>query len=197
MELISEWLPTTPWYPGDGSLPLERVGSFRFDDPDGDVGIETHLVAVGPNFLQVPLTYRGAPLEDAEEFLISTMEHSVLGRRWVYDACGDPAYGQALAVSILSGQGQAPQYFEENGVRENIAENVTIVASGMPDGGELAEGPEQGPDLTITRIRSGDWDLSVVRVLELGGESVADPSLTASWNGQDVPVLLAWALPLD
>ncbi|MDK1359196.1 hypothetical protein QNO00_02775 [Arthrobacter sp. zg-Y1219] len=197
MELISSWLPTTDWFPGAGPLAIEGVGAFRFDDPDGEVGIETHLVAAGANVLQVPLTYRGAPLEGAEAFLISTMEHSVLGRRWVYDACGDPAYGQALAVSILTGQGQAAQYYEKDGVREQIPETITVRAGGLPDGAELAEGPQPGPaDLPVTRIRSGDWELSVVRVLDLGGEAVSDPALTAGWNGQDIPVLLAWALPV-
>lgn len=196
MEIISAWLPTTAWFPGAGPLAIERVGAFRFDDPDGEVGIETHLVAAGANVLQVPLTYRGAPLAGAEAFLISTMEHSVLGRRWVYDACGDPAYGQALAAAILTGQGQAAQYLENDGVREPIPETVTVRASGLPDGGELAGGPRQGStDLPVTQVGSGDWELSVVRVLDLGGEAVAGPALTAAWHGQDVPVLLAWALP--
>lgn len=196
MALISTWLPSTDWFPGTEQLAIEHVGSFRFDDPEGEVGIETHLVAAGANVLQVPLTYRGAPLEGADAFLVSTMEHSVLGRRWVYDGCGDPAYADALAASILSGQGQAEQYFEVDGVREAIPATLGIRASGLPDGEELAEGPQPGPaELPVARIRAGDWDLSVVRVLELGGEAVADPALTATWNGQDVPVLLAWALP--
>ena len=198
MELLAAWLPTRSWFPKVGELPVERVGSFRFDDPDGQVGIETHLVAVGADVVQVPLTYRGAPLEGAQKHLITTMEHSVLGKRWVYDGCGDPAYAQALTAAILSGQGQAPQYFEENGVREDIPESVSVAASGLPGGEELAEGPQPGPaDLTVAHIRTGDWDLSVVRILELGGEAVADPSLTATWAGQEVPVLLAWALPAE
>ena len=196
MELISAWLPSAPWFPGAGPLAIERVGAFRFDDPAGEVGIETHLVAAGADVLQIPLTYRGAPLAGGDAFLISTMEHSVLGRRWVYDACGDPVYGQALAAAILSGQGQAGQYFENDGVRTEIPATVSVFASGLPDGEELAEGPRPGPaDLPVTRIHSGDWELSVVRVLDLGGEAVADPALTATWTGQDVPALLAWALP--
>ncbi|WP_342024403.1 hypothetical protein AAE021_04305 [Arthrobacter citreus] len=196
MELISAWLPSASWFPGTAELAIERVGSFRFDDPEGDVGLETHLVAAGANVLQVPLSYRGAPLEGAEDHFIGTMEHSVLGRRWVYDACGDPVYAQALAASILSGEGQADQYFENNGVREEIPPTLDVLASGLPDGGELVEGPQPGPaDLTVERISTGDWELSVVRVLDLGGEATADPALTAQWNGQDVPVLLAWALP--
>lgn len=38
--------------------------------------------------LHVPLTYRGAPHPDAD--LITTMHHTVLGDRWVYDGCTDP-----------------------------------------------------------------------------------------------------------
>ena len=33
----------------------------------------------------VPMTYRGAPLAGADEALIGTSEHGVLGRRWIYD----------------------------------------------------------------------------------------------------------------
>ena len=41
-ELIATWAPTQPWGPSpDG--PIEVIGSYRFDDPDGRVGIETHL----------------------------------------------------------------------------------------------------------------------------------------------------------
>ena len=51
------------------------------------------LVAVGDGpVYQVPMTYRGMPLDGADAFLIGTTDHSVLGRRWVYDACGDPVF---------------------------------------------------------------------------------------------------------
>jgi hypothetical protein len=41
---------------------LERVGAYRFDDPVGEVGIETHLVRAGERLLHVPLTYRANPM---------------------------------------------------------------------------------------------------------------------------------------
>jgi hypothetical protein len=56
-ELLATWLPTQPWF-GDASA-LRLVGAYRFDDPDGAVGMETHLVRAGDGpVLQVPLTYR-------------------------------------------------------------------------------------------------------------------------------------------
>ncbi|MFJ6001368.1 hypothetical protein [Arthrobacter sp. NPDC092385] len=46
LELLAAWLPRQPWAHGlDGAL--ERTGSFRFDDPDGEVGVETLLVGTG------------------------------------------------------------------------------------------------------------------------------------------------------
>src|SRR6478736_60612 len=77
-ELIAEWAPTQPWgVPVD--VPLEVIGSYRFDDPEGRVGIESHLVDAGDTLLQVPLTYRDAPLEGADDALITEMQHTVLG----------------------------------------------------------------------------------------------------------------------
>src|SRR3954452_2530723 len=101
-ELLAEWIPTQPW----GERESELVGAYRFDDPDGEVGIETHILSTTDGqLLQVPLTYRGAPLHGAERFLICTMEHTVLGRRWIYDATGAPVYTRVLASVLLGGVG--------------------------------------------------------------------------------------------
>lgn len=88
-ELIAEWAPTRPWGPSAAD-PIEVIGSYRFDDPDGRVGMETHLVAAGGALLQIPLTYRDEPLDGAEDALITEMQHSVLGTRWIYDGLHDP-----------------------------------------------------------------------------------------------------------
>src|SRR6476646_399803 len=90
LEMVTEWMPRQRWYHGKGHVPqLRRVGGFRFEDPAGAVGVETLLLvderARRPFCYQVPLTYRGAPLEGAERALLGTMEHIVLGTRWVYD----------------------------------------------------------------------------------------------------------------
>jgi hypothetical protein len=96
VELLRAWLPTRSWAGPDGSG-AEPVGAYRFDDPAGQVGIETHLLRAGERTLQVPLTYRNEPLDGADEWFVGRVAHSVLGERWVYDGCGDPVYRAALA----------------------------------------------------------------------------------------------------
>lgn len=91
LELLATWLPKQPWFEGSGD-DLERIAGFRLVDPDGEVGIDTMLVRSAGVIYQVPLTYRAEPLADAESALIGTMEHSVLGTRYTYDAVADPVY---------------------------------------------------------------------------------------------------------
>ena len=88
-EIIEQWMPSQPWgVPGADAIDV--IGSYRFDDPDGRVGMETHLVRAEGVLLQVPLTYRDEPLDGAADALITEMQHSVLGTRWVYDGLRDP-----------------------------------------------------------------------------------------------------------
>ena len=98
--------PTRPWGPA-AATPIEVIGSYRFDDPDGRVGMETHLVTAGGVLLQVPLTYRDEPLDGADDALITEMQHSVLGTRWVYDGLRDPLFVVMLAAVAMTGQGEA------------------------------------------------------------------------------------------
>ncbi|MEU6815434.1 1,4-alpha-glucan branching protein [Streptomyces sp. NPDC046860] len=110
VELLATWLPTRPWYRGPGAPELERTGGFRLDDPAGEVGIEfmvaTDRSTPEPVSYLVPLTYRGAPLAGAEDALIGTTEHGVLGKRWVYDGCHDPVLTTAL-LALIGGTAQA------------------------------------------------------------------------------------------
>src|SRR6476659_2737841 len=101
-ELIAEWAPTRSWGPSAAD-PMEVIGSYRFDDPDGRVGLETHLVTAGDTLFQVPLTYRDEPLDGGADALITEMHHSVLGTRWVYDGLGDPGYVVMLAAVAMTG----------------------------------------------------------------------------------------------
>ena len=80
LDLLAAWLPSRRWFHGPAGADIVRVAGFRFDDPAGEVGIETILVRLGDGVHQVPLTYRGAPLDGADDFLVGTTEHSVLGR---------------------------------------------------------------------------------------------------------------------
>ncbi|WP_447034851.1 maltokinase N-terminal cap-like domain-containing protein [Streptomyces sp. DSM 118878] len=111
LELLTSWLPSRPWYRGGAGGPeLAKSGGFRLDDPQGEVGIEFIVVtdASGPHptAYLVPLTYRGAPLDGAEHALVGTMEHGVLGRRWVYDGCHDPVLVAQL-LALVEGRVQA------------------------------------------------------------------------------------------
>jgi len=99
LELLADWLPRQPWYRDTGAVPqLSRAGGFRIDDPTGEVGIEFLVVtdATSGAAYSVPMTYRSGPLAGAEDGLIGTTEHGVLGTRWVYDGAQDP-----VAVSQL------------------------------------------------------------------------------------------------
>lgn len=106
VDLIRGWLAKQSWFEGDPD-DLERVGAFRFVDPEGEVGIETLLLRSGDITYQVPVTYRPAPLEEAERGFIGTLEHSVLGTRWVYDAVADPVYVAELLRVIHEGDTEA------------------------------------------------------------------------------------------
>lgn len=107
LQLLAAWLPTRPWYAGPGAPELARAGGFRLDDPEGEVGMEFMVVTDTsgdtPVAYHVPFTYRGAPLEGAEDALVGTSEHGVLGRRWVYDGAHDPVLVAQL-LALLHGQ---------------------------------------------------------------------------------------------
>ena len=195
LELVADWLPTQSWYPGDTAPELEQVGAYRFDDPDGEVGIETLLVRTADGaVLQVPMTYRGQPLPDAEAHLIGTMEHSVLGSRWVYDACGDPAYATALTATVLGGGTGAEELLEADGERQRREPTVAVTGSGAAD---EKVGPVEEVTCTtasdLTVVRAGDLELTVRRSLDstVAAGSSDGHTLMGTWAGQDQPVLLA------
>ncbi|TLS45439.1 1,4-alpha-glucan branching protein [Streptomyces montanus] len=111
LELLTSWLPSRPWYHGGAGAPeLAKAGGFRLDDPQGEVGIEFMVVSdtsgSRPAAYLVPLTYRGAPLAGADDALVGTMEHGVLGPRWAYDGCHDPVLVAQL-LALIEGRVQA------------------------------------------------------------------------------------------
>jgi hypothetical protein len=196
LELLNSWLPTRAWYAGPATPDLTKVGAFRFDDPAGEVGVETLLVRAGDGpVLQIPLTYRAAPLDGAEQWLVGTTEHSVLGPRWVYDASGDPVYAATLAHTILTGAGQAAEEFEVDGVRQTRQSDMHATGSGHP--GASVPGVTsviRVQDTHPTRIATNSLNLTVIRVLTDDPADPGDaPTLTATWPGNPTPRLLAYA----
>jgi hypothetical protein len=139
-DFLPAWLARQPWYLGSGVPTLEPVGYFRFEDPAGEVGVETHLVRADGTLYQVPLTYRGAPLPDADAALVTTAEHSVLGTRWIYDAAADPVWTAQLLDLVRTGGVSEPSTrrgvgpAEARGVRlAEVAGPVRIEARRRPD----------------------------------------------------------------
>lgn len=194
LELLAAWLPGRDWYEGKPGAEVVRVAAYRFDDPAGEVGIETLLVREGDGpVYQVPLTYRGAPLDGAEAYLVGTMEHSVLGSRWAYDATGDPVYVAELAKMVYTGAGLAEEYVEVDGrlERREPSMAVTSTASGAaPPVGALRRVVGADPTLIVTE----GAELAVVRRLAAGA-APEGAALTGTWPGQPDPLLLAYASP--
>jgi hypothetical protein len=161
-ELIAAWLPRQPWAAG---LPdVSPIGGFRLDDPDGEVGIEGILLrsADGEVVVHVPLTYRAGPLEGAEDALLGTTEHSVLGTRWVYDAPADPVYVAAVTATIVEGGTGAEEYFEVDGSRV-VRQPLVRVAGSGGDPGRLQVVRVVGQPVDGHATLTGHWD---------GGEGV-------------------------
>lgn len=175
LELLADWLPTQSWFVGEADAEFVNVAAYRFDDPDGEVGVETILVRAGNGpTMQVPLTYRGAPLDGAEGSLICTMEHSVLGKRWVYDGVGDPVYFHTAATAALNG-GHQVALSVEMADGSHVEREPNALVSGTGTGDVMVELPA-AQDIVVNDNDS-DTDITVglltVRVHRvLGGDSV-------------------------
>ncbi|MFE9194032.1 hypothetical protein ACFYL6_30945 [Micromonospora sp. NPDC007208] len=195
LDLLATWLPERQWFAGPAGVEVVSRGAYRFDDPAGEVGIETMLVAAADGPVHhVPLTYRAAPLDGAESWLVGTTEHSVLGRRWVYDGCVDPVYAAALAHAILTGSGQAEQYFEVDGRREVREPTVTVVVDTAADAPVPAVGAvRRVVDEDRTLIDTDTVELVVVRRPGAGFARSAGGTLSGRWDGQPTTVPLAYA----
>jgi len=195
IELLSRWVPSQSWAGDVDTSALESVGAFRFDDPAGEVGIETHLLGTGDGkVIQVPLTYRARELEGAQKSLITKMNHSVLGERWVYDASVDPVFARTLAEAILRGGRQAELiYLSKDGPRPR---EVTTWVRGSGSPAELVPDVH---DVTfahhgdVTVIDTGSLTLHLRRVVvpSPDDDSFDEAKLLGRWPGHDQWTLLS------
>lgn len=198
VELLEAWVPPQSWLGDADATTVEAVGAYRFDDPAGAVGIETHLLRTADGqILQVPVTYRGSPVPGFASFLIATTMHSVLGERWVYDACGDPVYVKALATAILTGGRQAELDVVTDTGRERRPATTLVSGSGSPDTAippvtSVSYSNEGG----ATVISASHLELTLVRAVDSDHESgkhSGTQKLVGTWPGHDAPALLALA----
>lgn len=188
-DFLPAWLAGRPWYAGTGTPVVRPVGYLRFEDPAGEVGMETHLVDGGGVLYQIPMTYRDAPLSTTDtRGLIATAEHSVLGTRYIYDAETDPLWREQLlriidtnGMSEPSGKrgfGPAEARGERRSARPLVSEQVTI---------ELVRIPTPPPDdAEVAGLLMGTWHvdsgvtasgcLAIVRHRPAGPSGVARPN---------------------
>jgi len=146
--------------------PVEVLGSYRFDDPAGEVGIEAFVVRRSAQLQHVVFTYRGAPLEVAEARLLSTMEHSELGQRWVYDGTTDPVAVECFRRAVLGEQKQAVLELWEDGSLVGTREPTVRLSARA---GISADGP-------------------IVRIARTLGDATTGPALVAKWAGGEAVV---------
>lgn len=206
LELLAAWLPAQPWFLGSGREPeLTKVGGFRLDDPQGEVGIEFMLVTDGsggqPATYQVPMTYHGRELPGADGRLIGTSEHGVLGRRWIYDGTRDPVLVAQL-VALLQGEVEAqaqsvsdtpdPTVAVQPAVAGPLAVISSVVTADEPSGTSLlvdTASPDGRP--------AGQLSVRIRRILHPDVGQAGDPCLSAPWrqpDGSQVRGVLATAL---
>ncbi len=188
-ELIAAWAPTQPWGP-PADAPLDVIGSYRFDDPHGRVGMETHLVTAGDTLLQVPLTYRDEPLVGGEPAFITEMHHSVLGTRWVYDGLGDACLVTMLAAVAMTGQGEALGMVVYDDRWYIAPSNVRIQGGGWTQERVPVDGFEvTSENRSAVELRNDRFALTVYRRPVPGSRPAI--GLTATWDGLPAPVVLA------
>lgn len=165
-ELVESWLPTRSW--AEGRTITEKIAEYRFDDPDGEIGVETILWRTDDgSVIQTPLTYRATPLEGAEAGLIGTADHTVLGDRWVYDGCVDPVWAATLATAILTGGTQAQMQVEVDGERVDVPPRMRVRGSGSDDAPvpELTTVDSVTDDGPLTKVEAGPLVLTLARVV--------------------------------
>jgi hypothetical protein len=179
-EIVAAWLPTQPWFDGPADVAVP-VAAYRFDDPAGEVGAESLLLDVHGRLVHVPLTYRSAALPGAEQWLLGTLEHSVLGTRWVYDAQGDPVYRAELTRVVQEGDTQVRMLVETPDGPVEREPSIHVRGSGTG-----------GPDATRPDGPRGPEDVAVVRFPTPDVEVPSTGALVGTLVGQDAEMLLAY-----
>ncbi|WBT08920.1 hypothetical protein PAB09_00740 [Corynebacterium sp. SCR221107] len=111
---------------------FSHLGSYRLVDPEGEVGIES-LIGLDDDdrLIQIPLTYRSSLLDPAHS--LGTIEHSVLGTRYVSNALGDPVA---------------------------VAEFIRVIVNGE-EGAEFSNGTQPALNIVGSGPRPGEEDLVI------------------------------------
>lgn len=145
--------------------PVEVLGTYRFDDPAGEVGVEGFVVRRGARLQHVVFTYRDARLDAGEARLVATMDHSVLGQRWVYDGTTDPVAIDCFRRALQGEQHQA------------VLE--------LWDDGRMVGTREPTVRLDVQAEASEGTTVKIFRDL---GDASSGPALVAHWTGGEAVI---------
>lgn len=191
LDLLREYVKNDDTLSGHVGDDLRQLGAYRFDDPAGQVGIETHLLTSSSGaILQIPVVYRNEAWEGAEDASLGTMEHSVLGTRWVYDACIDPIYAGELLRAILTGGTEVAEIIESPDGQVPRDPTANVRGSGSGDSAPHVVAVSVERSGTDSRIATGDHVVVVPRVLS-EGEAPSELHLRGSWADRDGDITLA------
>ncbi len=195
-EVLAAWVPTQSWCPHP-EAPVEMIGGYRFDDPEGQVGMETALVLNDGVVLNVPMTYRAEPVESNADGLVADFHHSALGQRWVYDGMTEDLYVTMLAAVSLTGQGEALGMVMHEGAWIVAPSNIRILGGGWPNERTVVNGFERvqsaGSDTSTDVFRNERFEMAVHRQPVAGSQP--EVGLTASWADSS-PVVITEITPL-
>ena len=142
----------------------EQIGSYRLDDPAGEVGVEAMLLRVGDRLYQTAFAYRGDHPVAGD--VVAEADHSVLGRRWIMDAATDPDARRILAAAV---RGDIPQarleMHDESGTHlETRTPDLTLRVVGAGATGAL--------EVPVELSEPGEVDLDGPRCLLAEGNGV-------------------------
>ncbi len=197
LDLLADWIGDQRWYTGKAHTPdLQRLGFYRFDDPDGEVGIEVLVVADSggadePVVYQIPVTWRGEPVDELRGALIGTTEHGTMGTRYAYDGCHDPAFAEAMLRCVITGSTQAAlEIHDKDG-------NVTRQQSAVRVKGSGVRHTEM-PTVIRSRVLSGEQSNTSI-IYEVNDVSGAPASFILKMfrvlhDGENPDVVLQGAL---
>ncbi|MCV2394063.1 aminoglycoside phosphotransferase [Actinotalea sp. M2MS4P-6] len=163
-ELLAGWMPAQRWYPAKGrGVGLRPLGTLTLSGPDPDATIEVRVIGLdsGDRFdvVQVPLTYRAAPLPAGEHALVGTTEQH--GRtRWVYDGPHDPAYVTALLAALDHPAGRPVPAPSRSRVLRGEQSNTSVIVDVDGSGPLIVKvfrtlHPGDNPDVEVLRGLDG------------------------------------------
>lgn len=131
LELVNDWIGRQPWFVGNPAL--ELVGTFKFEDPDGEVGLHNMIVRSRGHLYYVPVTWRSEMLPGWAD-LIGEAQHTVLGRRYLYNAETDPVFMDELRRVIVEADTDSEVRTTSGDVRER---KIEVQGNGEPCDGRV------------------------------------------------------------